>query len=99
MVYSNAEDKAKRYKTQRFYQPKGIIKSYKVITIGKNFYDQPVDFDLKQYEKTKKSTTSQGEVYTAGCFFVYDYIKNHYRLIVANLSRQKRLDSDPKAIQ
>ena len=29
----------------------------------------------------------------------YDYIKDHYRLIVADLSRQKELDVDPKAIQ
>ena len=29
----------------------------------------------------------------------YDYIKNHYRLIVIDLSRQKELDADPKAIQ
>ena len=29
----------------------------------------------------------------------YDYIKGHYRLIVADLSRQKELDVDPKAIQ
>ena len=27
------------------------------------------------------------------------YIKNHYRLIAVDLSRQKELDSDPKAIQ
>ena len=29
----------------------------------------------------------------------YDYIKNHYRLIAVDLSRQKELDADPKAIQ
>ena len=29
----------------------------------------------------------------------YDYIKNHYRLIAVNLSWQKELDADPKAIQ
>ena len=29
----------------------------------------------------------------------YDYIKNHYRLIAVNLSRQKELDADRKAIQ
>ena len=28
----------------------------------------------------------------------YDYIKNHYRLIASDLSRQK-IDTDPKAIQ
>ena len=29
----------------------------------------------------------------------YDYIKNHYRLIVVDLSREKGLDADLKAIQ
>ena len=29
----------------------------------------------------------------------YDYIKSHYRLIAVDLSRQKELDADPKAIQ
>ena len=29
----------------------------------------------------------------------YDCIKNHYRLIAVDLSRQKELDADPKAIQ
>ena len=31
--------------------------------------------------------------------FDYDYIKNHYRLIAVDLSRQKELDTDPKAIK
>ena len=29
----------------------------------------------------------------------YDYIKYHYNLIAVDLSRQKELDADPKAIQ
>ena len=29
----------------------------------------------------------------------YEYIKNHYRLIAAHLSRPKQLDSELKAIQ
>ena len=29
----------------------------------------------------------------------YEYIKNHYRQIAVDLSRQKELDADPKAIQ
>ena len=29
----------------------------------------------------------------------YDYIKNHYRLIVVDLSRKKELDTDLKVIQ
>ena len=29
----------------------------------------------------------------------YEYIENHYRLIAVDVSRQKELDADPKAIQ
>ena len=41
----------------------------------------------------------QGEDYTAGCLLDYDYIKNHYRLIAVDLSSQKQLDAESKAIQ
>ena len=34
--------------------------------------------------------------YTTGSLLDYDYIKNHYRLIAVDLSRQKELDTDPK---
>ena len=32
-------------------------------------------------------------------FLDYGYIKNHYRLVAVDLSRQKELDADFKAIQ
>ena len=41
----------------------------------------------------------QGEDYINGCSLDYEYVKNHYRLIAVDLSRQKELDADPKAIQ
>ena len=49
-------------------------------------------------KKLKKLTTGQNEDYTTGYLLDYDYIKTHYRLIAVDLSRQKELDSDPKAI-
>ena len=54
---------------------------------------------MKQYEEIRKLATEEGEDYTTGCLLDYDYIKTHYRSIVADLSRQKELDADPKAIQ
>ena len=72
----------------------------KIITSAaeKNFNDQPNDSDVKRYKEIRK-LTRQGEDYTTRCLLHYDYIKNHYTLIVADLSRQKESDADPKAIQ
>ena len=66
---------------------------------GKNFYDQPIDSDIKLYEEIRKLSTGQGEDYTTGYLLDYEYVKKNYRLIAVDLSRQKELDADPKAIQ
>ena len=65
----------------------------------KKFYDKAVVSDMKRYKEIRKLTTGQGEDYTTVCLFDYDFIKNHYKLIAADSSIQKELDSDPKAIQ
>ena len=54
---------------------------------------------MKLYEELWKITTGQGEDYTTGRLLDYDYNKNRYRLIAADLSKQNELDADPKAIQ
>ena len=54
---------------------------------------------MKQYEEIRKLITGIGEDYTTGCLLDYEHIKNHYRLIGTDLSRQKVLDADPKSIQ
>ena len=37
--------------------------------------------------------------YITGCLLDYAYFKDNYRLIPVDLSRQKTLDADPRAIQ
>ena len=41
----------------------------------------------------------QDDDYTTGCLLDYVYFRNDFRLITADLSKQKALDADPKAIQ
>ena len=65
----------------------------------KNLFDQPTDFDIKRFEEIRKLAIGQGEHCSTGCLLVYDYIKNYYRLIAVDLSRQKEQAADPKAIQ
>ena len=99
LVYLNKSNDVKRFSARRYYLPKGIIKNYNVIINGKNLYDQAIDSDIKRYKEIRKLTTGEGWDYRTGCLLDYDYIKNHYRLIAIDLSWQKDLNADPKAIQ
>ena len=98
LAHSNQRDKAKRYKAKRYYLPNSVIKNHNFIIYGKNVFNQPIDSDIKRYEKRRKLTTRQGEVYTTVCSLGYEYIKTHYRLITLDLRRKKKLDAVPKAI-
>ena len=88
LVYTNDGNNAKRFNARKHYLPKGIIDNYTVIINGKNFRNQPVDSDIKRYEEIRNFKKGQGEDYTTGCLLDYDYIKNHYRLLAVDLSRQ-----------
>ena len=62
------------------------IKDYKVIIDGRNLFDQPIKNDLKND-------------YTTGCLLDYPYFKEHCKLIAIDLSKQQKLDADPKPMQ
>ena len=66
---------------------------------GRNFFDQPINSDLKTYENIRKIATGQGDDYTTGCLLDYSYFKENYKMIAIDLSKQQALDADPKAIQ
>ena len=66
---------------------------------GRNFYDQPIKDLIKQYDEVRKVSTGYGDDYTTGCLLDYAYFKDDYKLIAVDLSKQKALDADPRAIQ
>ena len=43
--------------------------------------------------------TGKGEDYTTRSLLDYNYFKKHYKLVAVDLSKQKELDADPRAIQ
>ena len=47
---------------------------------------------IKKYDEIRKIATGKGGDY-------YQYLKDHYQLITVDLSKQKELDADPRAIQ
>ena len=74
MIYSNKNDNVKQYKANKYYLVNGIIKNHNVVINGKNFYDQPIDSDIKRYEEIRKLTTGQDKDYATGCLLDYNYI-------------------------
>ena len=75
------------------------IKNYNIEIDGRNLYDQSIIGLIKQYNKVRKISTWQGDDQTTGCLLNYVYFKDDFRLITTDLSEQKTLDADPKAIQ
>ena len=84
LVYLNRDNDVKRFKTRRYYLTKGRIKNYNVIINGKNFYDQPIDSDIKRYKEIRQLTTVKVEDYTTWCLLDYEYTKDHYRSIAVD---------------
>ena len=66
---------------------------------GRNFYNQPINNLIKQYDEVRKVWTGNGDDYTTGCLLDYVHFKDNYRIIAVDLSKQKALDVDPRAIQ
>ena len=54
---------------------------------------------IKQYDEIRTTSTGQGDNYTTGCLLDFAYFEKNYKLIAADLNKQKALDADPKVIQ
>ena len=94
-----ANNKAGIKDNGKYFLLRGKIENYNVLINGRNFYDQPINDLIKQYDKVRKVLTGQGDDYTTRYLLDYAYFKDNYRLIAVDLSKQKALDADPRAIQ
>ena len=84
---------------KKYFLPSVKIENYNIEIDGRNFYDQPINDSIKQYDEVRKISTGQGDDYTTGCLLDYSYFRTNYRLIAADLSKRKALDADSRAIQ
>ena len=49
------------------------MKNYNIEIDGRNFYDQPINDLIKQYDQVRKVSTGQGDDYTTGCLLDFAY--------------------------
>ena len=84
---------------KKYFLPRVKIDNYNIEIDGRNLYDQPINDSIKQYDGVRKISTGQGDDYTTVCLLDFAYFEKNYRLLAADLSKQKALDADSTAIQ
>ena len=83
----------------KYFLPRLKIDNYYIEIDGRNVYDQPINDSIKQNDEIRKISIRQGDYYTTGCLLDLSYFIKKYRLIAVDLSKQKALDADSRAIQ
>ena len=100
LAYGNAGDDLVTADSHRkYFLPRIKIESYNIKIDGKFFYNQPINDSIKQFDAIRKVSTGQGDDYTTGWLLDFAYFEKKYRLISADLSKQKALDAYPRVIQ
>ena len=84
---------------KKYFLARVKIENWNIEINGRNFYDQPINDSIKQYDEIRKISTGQGDDYTTGCLLDFAYFEKNYRLIAVDLSKQKALDAVSRAIQ
>ena len=99
VAYNRANGQPTRNGRRKYYLPRIDLEKYIFIIDGKNFYDNPIESDIEKYRELIKVMIGKGEDNTTGSLFHFNYFDIHYKLVAVDLSKQKELDADPRAIQ
>ena len=71
-----------------YFLPWVNITNYNVVIDGSNFYNEPINDLIKQYEEIRKTATGQGDDYTTRCLLDYQYLKDYYQQFTVDLSKK-----------
>ena len=85
---------------KKYFFPRVKIENYNIEIDGRNIFDEPINYSIKQYNQIRKiSIGGQGDDYTAGCLLDFPYFEKNYSLIATDLSKQRALEADSRTIQ
>ena len=68
---NNGDNKVEIDSHRKYFLPRVDITNYNVLIDGRNFYDQPVNEQIKKYDEIRKIATGKGDDYTTGCLLDY----------------------------
>ena len=78
---NNTNNRVVKDSHRKYFLPRVNMTKCNVLIDGRNFYDQPINDQIKKYDEIRKVTAGQGDDYTTGCLLDYKYFKDHYQLI------------------
>ena len=99
LAYNNDGNRVTVHSHQRYFLPRIKIENYNIEIDGRNFSDQPINDLMMHHDEVTKVSTGQGDDYTTGFLLDFAYFEKKYKLIAADLSKEKALDPDSRAIQ
>ena len=91
--------KLKKNSHKKYFLPRVNTTNCNILIDERNFYDQPINDQIKQHDEIGKTATGQGDDSTTKCSLDCQYFKDHYQLIAVDLSKQKELDADSISVQ
>ena len=60
---------------KKYFLPRVKIENYSIEIDGRNFYDQPINDSIKQYDEIRKKSTGQCDNYTTVCILDFAYFE------------------------
>ena len=75
---NHGDNEVKRDNRRKYFLPRVDITNCNVLIDGRNFYDQPINDQIKKYDEIRKIATGKGDDYATGCLLDYQYFKDHY---------------------
>ena len=75
----DGRNKVKNDNHRKYFLPRANITNYIVLIDSRNFYNQPVNDQIKKYDEIRKIGTGQGDDCTTVCLLGYQYFRDHYQ--------------------
>ena len=95
----NGDKKVERNSHTNYFLPRVNITNYNLLIDGRNFYDQSVNDQIEKFDEIRKTATGRGDDQTTGYLLDYKYFKYHCQVVAVDLTKQKELDADSRAVQ
>ena len=68
---SNTANRVQRDSHRKYFLPRVDITNYNVLIDDINFYDQPINDQIKKYDEMRKIVIGKEDDYTTGCLLDY----------------------------